>query len=404
MNKNELIRKINEAKQERAKLISDMRGVLNAAEKENRDLNSDERQKYDNMEKDLDVKARKIEDMERELRLNSIEDSFTAPSAGGVQIPAGEGLTRNNVFETQEYREAFFKTLRKTDLSAEEKRALSVAGTGVEGGYLVPTEFERQIIQALESENIMRGLATVINTSSDRKIPVSAGHGTANWLDEKANFTESDETFGQKSLTAYKAGTLIKVSNELLSDSAFNLEAYLKTEFARRIGVLEEAGFINGDGSKKPSGLFKDAQVGVTTAAPTAVTSDELLDLYHSLKRAYRAKANWILGDDMAKLIRKLKDANGVYIWQPGLQAGQPDNLLGRPVKIAEQVPGIEAAAKTVAFGDISYYWIGNRQGIEFQRLNELYATSGMTGFLAHERVDGILTLPEAVKVLQMHA
>lgn len=406
MNGNELVRKINEKKQERAKLIHDMRELLDKAEKEKRELTAEERQQYDNMEKDVDKYTREIEDAERELRLFTLEASLNTEPNGKPSIPVDEPIDKRstNILETVEYRSAFFKALRKVNMTAEEQRALSIAGTGAEGGFLVPTEFERQLIQGLQNQNIMRGLATVITTSSDRKIPVSAGHGTAAWIEEKADFTESDEQFGQMTLSAYKAGTLIKVSNELLADSAFDLQAYLASEFNRRIGVLEEAAFINGDGTNKPKGFINDAQVGVTAAAADAITADEIIDLYHSLNRAYRARATFVTSDAMAKLIRKLKDANGTYIWQPGLQAGQPDVLLGRPVAISDFMPAIGANAITIAFGDLSYYWIAQRQGIAFQRLNELYATSGMTGFLAYERVDGKLILPEAVKVLKMAA
>ena len=128
------------------------------------------------------------------------------------------------------------------------------------------------------------------------------------------------------------------------------------------------------------------------------------MDLLYSLKSPYRKKAVFIMNDLTVKAIRKLKDTTGQYLWQPALTAGTPDTLLNRPVYTSSNVPIIEAAAKTIAFGDFSYYWIADRQGRSFKRLNELFATTGQVGFIASQRVDGKLILPEAVKVLQQKA
>ena len=124
------------------------------------------------------------------------------------------------------------------------------------------------------------------------------------------------------------------------------------------------------------------------------------MDLYYSLKSPYRRNAVWTLNDSTVKAIRKLKDGNGQYLWQPGITAGAPDMILGCPVRTSSYMPAIAAGAKTIAFGDFSYYWIADRQGRSFKRLNELYAATGQVGFLASQRVDGKLVLPEAVKVL----
>ena len=232
-------------------------------------------------------------------------------------------------------------------------------------------------------------------------------HGSAAWLDEEDALTESDEVFGQTSLSAYKLGTFLKVSDELLNDSVFDLPSYISTEFARRIGAKEEEAFFTGDGSGKPLGILAaagGAQTGVTAASATAVTADELIDLFYSLKSPYRRNAVWVLNDATIKAVRKLKDGNGQYLWQPSLVSGTPDTLLGRPVKTSAYMPVVAAGAKSIAFGDFGYYWIADRQGRSFKRLNELYAATGQVGFLASQRVDGKLILPEAVKVLAQKA
>ena len=234
-----------------------------------------------------------------------------------------------------------------------------------------------------------------------------ASKGTASWIDEEGAYTESDDSFAQVSIGAYKLGTMIKVSEELLNDSVFDLESYIAREFARRIGTKEEEAFFTGDGTGKPLGILAasgGAETGVTAASATAVTADELIDLFYSLKSPYRKNAVWVLNDSTIKAIRKLKDNNGQYLWQPSMVAGTPDTILGRPVKTSAYTPAIAAGAKTIAFGDFSYYWIADRQGRSFKRLNELYAANGQVGFLASQRVEGKMILPEAVKVLVQKA
>ena len=258
----------------------------------------------------------------------------------------------------------------------------------------------------IEEENIFRKLAHIVKTESgERKIPVVAAKGSANWIDEEGPYVESDDEFGQVSIGAYKLGTTIKVSEELINDSVFDLEGYISKEFARRIGNREEDSFFNGDGSGKPLGILAakgGAELGVTAASATAITADELIDLFYSLNAPYRKNAVWVLNDATIKAIRKLKDNNGNYLWQESLTAGAPGTILGRPVFTSSYMPTIAAGKKVIAFGDFNYYWIADRQGRSFKRLNELYAATGQVGFIANQRVDGKLILPEAIKVLAM--
>lgn len=201
-----------------------------------------------------------------------------------------------------------------------------------------------------------------------------------------------------------KNGFEINNALQVGTDSVFNLESYIAKEFARRIGAKEEEAFFIGDGTGKPTGIFNatgGAQLGVTAASATAITLDEIMDLFYSLKSTYRKKSVFVMNDATVKAIRKLKDGNCQYIWQPSITAGTPDTILNRSVKTSAYVPTIESAAKSIAFGDFSYYWVADRQGRAFKRLNELYAATGQVGFMATQRVDGKLILPEAIKVLQ---
>jgi HK97 family phage major capsid protein len=295
--------------------------------------------------------------------------------------------------------------MRAKTVSHEVYNALTI-GTDSEGGYLVPDEYQRTLIDALQDQNIFRSLAHVISTSSgDRKIPVVASHGTAAWIDEGGQYPESDDAFGQVSIGAYKLATMIKVSEELLNDSVFDMPSYIAREFARRIGAAEEEAFFTGDGSGKPLGVLAEtggAQTGVTAASGTALTMDEIMDLFYSLRAPYRKNAVFIMNDSTIKAIRKLKNNNGDYLWQPSVQAGQPDRLLNRPLYTSTFMPELAASAKPILFGDLGYYWVADRQGRSFKRLNELFAPTGQVGFLASERVDGKVILPEAIKVLAM--
>lgn len=209
----------------------------------------------------------------------------------------------------------------------------------------------------------------------------------------------------QGMLSAYKLGTMIKISNELLNDSAFDLATYIARRFGVRMGNAEERAFITGDGVGKPLGLLAEtggAKVGVTAAQKDAVTFDEIFKLYYALKAPYRKKAQFLCNEALVLQLMTIKDNNGNYIWKPGLEIGKPDTLLNRPLKTSAFMPEIKGGSKVMAFGDYSYYWVADRQNRTFRRLNELYARTDQVGFLTTQRVDGKLILPEAVQLLQM--
>lgn len=228
--------------------------------------------------------------------------------------------------------------------------------------------------------------------------------GEANWVDENGTYTPSDDVFGQTVLSAHKLSTAIKISEELINDSAFDMTSYISREFARRMGAKEEEAFFVGDGAGKPTGIFASsggAEIGAT-AQTSAITFDDVMEIFYSLRSPYRKKAVWVLNDSTVKALRKLKDSNGNYIWQPSVSAGIPDTIFNRPYYTSSYIPELKAGNKVMAFGDFSYYWISDRQGRSFKRLNELFAMTGQIGFIASQRVDGKLTLSEAVKVLDI--
>ena len=397
---------ILELREKRAKAWEAAKAFLDSHRKENGVLSAEDDAAYTRMEQEITDLGKEIARLERQEALDAeLDRPVNKPLTGKPGGKADADGTEDKAGRaSDDYRKNFWNAMRSKAPMPEVTNALQI-GTDSEGGYLVPDEYERTLVEALEEENIFRRMAKVIKTSSgDRKIPVVASKGTASWIDEEGAFPESDDSFGQVSIGAYKLGTLIKVSEELLNDSVFDLQSYISREFARRIGAKEEEAFFTGDGKGKPLGVLAatgGAETGVTAASATAVTADELMDLYYSLKSPYRKKSMWVLNDSTIKAIRKLKDNNGQYLWQPSLAAGTPDMILGRPIKTSAYMPAMAAGAKTIAFGDFSYYWIADRQGRSFKRLNELFAATGQVGFLASQRVDGKMILAEAVKVLE---
>ena len=389
---------VNELRAMRAKAWEAAKNFLDSHRGETGILSDEDTKTYEEMEAKIVNLGKEIE---RQEKMDAMEREMAMP----VNIPITSKPENTKMEEkkgraSDAYKKAFWNGMRSKYASVSN--VLS-EGTDSEGGYLVPDEYENTLVQALEGENVIRGRSHVITTSNGtHKIPVVASKGEASWIDENGAYPEDYDTFAQVNIDAHKIGTIIKVSEELLNDSAFNLESYFAQEFGRRIGTKEEEAFINGNGSSKPTGILASAEVGVTTASDKAITADELIDLFYSLKGVYRRNAVWVLNDTTVKAIRKLKDNNGQYIWQPALKDGDHDTLLGRPILTTGAMPDIAADAKPVIFGDLSYYWIGDRQGVTFKRLNERYADMGQVGFLASKRVDGKLVLPEAIKVLKM--
>ena len=397
--------KILELREKRAKAWDAAKQFLDAKRGADGMLSEEDTATYDKMEQNVMNLGKEIERLERQAAIDAeLSKATSTPLTGKPGAKMGKDETEKTGRASDEYKGSFWNAMRVKAPMPSVLNALQ-EGTDSEGGYLVPDEFERTLVEALEEENVFRTLAHVIKTSSgDRKIPVVASKGSASWVDEEGAYQESDDAFSQVSIGAYKLGTMIKVSEELLADSVFDLEAYISKEFARRIGAREEESFFNGDGKGKPLGILAatgGAEVGVTAASATAITADEVIDLFYSLKAPYRKNAVWLLNDATVKQIRKLKDSTGQYLWQPSLVAGTPDTILGRPVKTSAFMPTAAAGAKTIAFGDFKYYWIADRQGRTFKKLSELYAANGQVGFMGTQRVDGKLILPEAIKVLQ---
>ena len=395
---------LTDLRTKRAKAWESAKAFLDSHRNESGILSAENDAIYTRMENEISDLGKEIARMER---LEAMDKEMSkATSVPLTAKPEASKPTTKPGRASDEYNSALWNVTRsKHDSIHPEVRNTLKVGVDTEGGYLVPDTFEKHLVEALESKKIVRSHAHVFKTSSGaHKIPVVTSKGTASWIDEEGAIPESDDTFGQQLIGAHKVGTIIKVSEELLNDSAFDLESYFTKEFARRIGNKEEAAFFTGDGIGKPLGLLAatgGAEIGVTAESATEITADEIIDLFYSLDAPYRENAIWILNDATIAAIRKLKDADGQYLWQKALHEGDHETLLGKRIYTSPYVPTLGANNKTVIFGDLEYYWIGDREGITFKRLNERYADTGQIGFLATKRLDAKLILPEAVKVLK---
>ena len=351
--------KILELREKRAKAWENAKNFLDSRRGENGLVSAEDNSTYEKMETEVVNLGKEIDRLEKQAAIDL--ELSKATSAPLLEKPQADEQSRKTGRASNEYKNAFWQVMRNK-AGLDVKNALQI-GSDAEGGYLTPDEFEHTLVEALEEEDIFRGLANTIQTSSgDRKIPVVATKGDASWVDEEGAIPESDDSFKQVTLSAYKLATMIKISEELLNDSAFDLESYVAKEFGRRIGTKEEEAFFVGDGTGKPTGILDatgGGQLGKTTSGAAAISFDEIMDLFYSLKSPYRKNATFLMNDSTVKAIRKLKDGAGQYIWQPSMVAGTPDTILNRPVLTSAYMPEISAGNKTVAFGDFKYYWIG---------------------------------------------
>ena len=387
---------IQELIEKRAKAWEAAKNFLDSHRTEKGVLSAEDGATYDRMEQDITDLTREIDRLNRQ---KEIEEMLSQPMNRPItEKPMAGGMPEEKKGRGSEA----YKNAMLTALRSNFRRVSNVLQEGVDadGGYLVPEEYDRRLIDVLNEENIMRGLATKITTSGEHKINIAATKPAAAWIEEGGALTFGDATFDQTLLDAHKLHVAIKITEELLYDNAFNLESYIITEFGKALANAEEDAFLNGDGVGKPLGLFAATGGGqIQNTLTAAIKSDDILDLIYGLKRPYRKNASFIINDKNLAVIRKLKDGNQAYIWQPSYQAGEPDRLLGYAIHTSAYVP-----EDAIAFGDYKYYNIGDRGTRSFQELRELFAGNGMIGYVAKERVDGKLVLPEAIKILSVKA
>jgi HK97 family phage major capsid protein len=401
-------------REQRANIWDQMKEVMELAEREGRDLTAEEREKYDRAESDLDRLGADIERQERHegraAQLERVDRTGVVPPQRGnaedadKRYGAAFGAWVRSIGGTSDLEADDRLVLRNRGLDQQELRALGV-GTNTAGGYAVPAGFRNELIAQMAAFGGMLDLAQVIRTDSGGTLPWPTMNDTGNKgriLAENTVMTQTDVVFGQANLDAYMySSDLVLVSFQLLNDSAVDVEAVLRGVLAERIGRIWNEHFVTGTGTSQPDGIVTGAPIGKTGAAGqvTAITFDDVLDLVHSVDPAYRGNARFLLSDAALKMVRRLKDADGRPLWEPSIQAGEAQSLLGYPVSINQAVPAPAASAKSVLFGDIrAAYVIRIVNDVTLIRFNERYADALQVGFSAFARADGTLQQAAAVR------
>ena len=398
---------VRELRQNRAKLVADAGAILTEASKANRSLTPEEDKRFS----DLHAEADKIKvDIDRQERQ---QDAEAAIAQRSVERAEREGKSADEVRESDEtYRAAFNAYLRggMVNLSDEHRqliiahrdtnnqvRALGTGGSA--GGYTIPQGFYDRLIENQKAYGGMRSApVTVLTTGDGSSIPMALDDDTANAaaiVSENSAVTEQDVVFTQKTLSAYMySSKIVRVSFQLLQDSAFDVEAYLARKFARRMAVGTNAHFTTGTGTGQPQGVVTGATLGKTglTGQTTSVIYADLVDLEHAVDPAYRnANTRWMFHDSTLKALKKLVDSQQRPLWQPGIAVREPDTILSYQYVINQDMAVMAANAKSILFGDFSSYIIRDVSGGTTLRLEERYAEFLQVAFLNFERHDGLL-------------
>lgn len=404
---------VKSLQERRLRVWEQAKALADAAAEENRTFSGEEESSWQSLNAELDALDKRIKAViDGEQRAKDAEDAMSKlrgepRSKGGPDAPANSEELRKFL------RGEGGRTFDVVPAGPVSFRDLSKLSSGA-GGATVPTDFYGQLVAHLiETSAIMQAGATVLNTASGEtlQVPKTTAHSSAAIVTEAGPIGESDPAFGQVSLGAYKYGTVIQVSRELLTDAGVDLEGYLSMQAGRALGNAFGAHAITGDGSGKPRGIVTDATAGAT--GPTGETggfgsqstagegADLLIDLFHSVISPYRMSSScrWIMNDGTAGVIRKIKTTEGQYIWQPSVVAGTPDTILGKPVLTDPNVADIGLGAESVIFGDISQYFIRMAGGIRFERSDEFAFNADLVTFRALMRADAALVdLTGAVK------
>ena len=401
-------------------LLEQLKGVrerqkelVDRAEAENRDLSAEELNNFNSADTELRALEGRIA-RQTALERTPMGDEERGRTITAPQENRGEHdeVRTMRMTETDSYKKAFRKWLTGTDMlepaeyrtlaagrqivTADEMRAIGVNNpTGA--GYLVPDEFVRSIMQNMLAFGGMREAATIMttDTGADLFFPTSDDTGnTGELLGEHASATQQDVSVGGRTLKALKYSSKeVRVSMELLQDSAFDIESWLSGLLGERIARITNTHFTTGAAPNQPAGVTLDAGTGVSgaTGQTTSVTWDDLINLEHSVDPAYRKNARFMFNDATLSYLRRIKDGNGQYLWQPAVTANAPALVNGWPYTINQSMASMAASAISILFGDFSKYIIRDVRGFSLLRLNELYAVSGQVGFLGFSRHDGAL-------------
>ncbi|GGY29734.1 phage capsid protein [Streptomyces omiyaensis] len=387
----ELIKRLQER---RANVWEQAKALLDTAENEKRDLSAEEEASYQAFNVDLDKIDARVKDMvDGEQRAKDAEAALSGLLAKPETKPGG-GEKKDS-----ELRRWARGEMRGVDVPVPAGVSFRdlTKGTATAGGNTVPTTFYGQLMAHLiEVSGVMMAGPTVLNTASGEtiEVPVTTAHSSAALTAEAAAISESDPAFAKRTLGAYKYGVLLQASTELLADTGVDLEGYLAMQAGRALGNAFGVHAITGDGSSKPTGIVTTATTGKTggTGVAGAFTADDLIDLFYSVIAPYRnsTSCGWMMRDATLAAARKLKDSQGQYLWQPSIQLGVPDMLLGKPVYTDPNVAAVATTAKSVIFGDFSAYFVRMAGGVRFERSDDYAFNSDLVTYRAIIRADGL--------------
>lgn len=388
--------------EKRANVENQARALLDRADAERRTLTAEESQQFDRYTAEMQS-LRSQSDRLVQFEADAKDADEALRSIGHRGRGTGGGVDRPDIaaqfraLANGEGRSFELRTTREEARIWTEHRALS-KGTATAGGNSVQTSFVNQLVEHLiETATLVNAGATVFQTDSGEnlELPITTAHGTAALVAEAGVIPQSDPTFGKRTLGAYKYGDLIIVANELLTDTSVDLEGYLARQAGRAVGNALGAHLITGTGTAQPSGIFTTSTLGVTSATGVAgaPTFDNLIDLQYSVIAPYRKspEAGWLVKDSTVGLLRKLKDSQGRYLWEPSVVPGTPDRMLGFPVYTDPNVAATGVNNKSVIFGDLSAYVVRIVNGIRFERSEDFKFDTDQTAFRCLIRADGVL-------------
>ena len=420
---------INNLVDKRLNLVQQMRALSDRAFEEDRDMSGEEQRQFDELDAEAErldrrvqalcngeQRAKQTEEMISSITRQPVNQQIALRGADQYQVQSADAMDAQTLNE--EFRKLVTGELRSLEFnwpSIIERRALAKT-TDVP----MPTSFIHQLYTYLvDTSSVRQAGATVISTTTGEQIivPRSTAEGGATWFAESTAITANDATLGSVTLTSHKVGKLIQVSKELATDVGFDLVGYLAQSSGRNIGITTNGSYVTGAtaGTTTPVGILNVATVGVTAASgvggntgfPTATSgeygADYLVDLYHSVIPQYRPRASWMMNDATIKVIRRLKDSLGRFIWEPSLQAGVADTLLGKPVFANPAFPTFAtgSAVYPIAFGDFSAYYIRDVTPLRFERSDEYAFNTDQISFRALMRTDGNLIDANAIKLYQ---
>jgi HK97 family phage major capsid protein len=386
--------KLQKLLDKRMSIHKEMTKILDSADEKT--WNAETKAKYEKMEADFDALTDQINKMQKHMEM---EDVLNSPLREPLKSEANIGKVKHD-----EYKMAFEAFIMGKTLTPEFKAALNT-GTNEDGGYLVPVEYQKKVLEKLYNFSNTRQISTVIQTKSTRNIPIDGEPGAFGWIDETGQYPLTNPTVGNKQLKAHKVGGIIQISEEMLQDSFVDIEEYLSKKIAIALRKAEDLALTLGDGNGKPTGYATGLAAGITLASKDSITADEVIDTFYSLSVPYRANATWRMNDQVEKVIRKLKDNQGRYIFDPAMSAGERDSLLGKPIVEDYNLPALGNVSKNViVVGDFSYYTIADRGQMYIQKLVERYADYGLIGYRVYKREDAGRVLDEAFTAAQTPA